>query len=65
MKSKVFKLGFALNLQTSLLFLFPKLEHVYTQHISGVAKCNAVEQETAVLHSKVFGSNLSQIHDFF
>jgi hypothetical protein len=53
MKGNGFKLGFALNLQTSLFFLSPKLEHVYAQHISGVSKCNAVEQdETACLTFK-------------
>jgi len=44
MKGKIFKLGFALNLKTSLFFLSPTFEHGYTQHISGVSKCNAIEQ---------------------
>lgn len=36
-----------------LFFLSPKLEHVYTQHISGVSQCIAVEQEeTACLAFK-------------
>jgi len=53
MKSKVFKIGFAINFKKSLFFLFPMLEHVYAQHISGVSKCNAVQQdETACLAFK-------------
>jgi hypothetical protein len=34
---KVCKVGFALNLETSLLFLSTKLEHVYAQHVSNVS----------------------------